>query len=407
MNTINVNSEIGKLKKVILKRPGREIENLTPEYLKELLFDDIPYLPNMQKEHDGFAQVLRDRDIEVLYLENLMTEALSNDTQKEEFIDSFLKESNYLYGYTLGKVKEFLLNFSTDKIVERIMGGIRTDEINIPKKKSLLALTLKYPFYVSPMPNLYFTRDPAASIGNGISISKMKEPARRKESLFIKFIIENHPMFKDSKPPVWLDRNYKFSIEGGDMLVLSESVLAIGISERTTAAAIEHIAKNLFAQQGKITKVLAVNIPKSRAFMHLDTVFTMLDHNKFSIHPKILDQNGKIDVYILEKGDSETTLQITHKEQIDDALKSALGLDEIEFIACGGGDVIAAPREQWADGTNTLAIAPGVVITYDRNDVTNKIFRERGLETIEIASAELSRGRGGPRCMSMPIYRED
>jgi len=407
-NTINVNSEIGKLKTVVLKRPGREIENLTPEFLKELLFDDIPYLPLMQKEHDEFARILTDNGAEVLYLENLMTEALNeSDELKEEFITSFLQESNFLYGYTLEKVKEYLFSYSTDKIVERIMGGIRTDEVNIPKEKSLLALTLHYPFYVSPMPNLYFTRDPAASVANGVSISKMKEPARRKESLFMKFILKNHPRFSGTEIPIWLDRSYKYSIEGGDMLVLGKGVLAIGISERTTAAAIEHIAKNLFVNQNSITKIMAINIPKSRAFMHLDTVFTMVDHDKFSIHPKILNKNGEIDIYLLEKGDGDDTLAINHYQNIGDALKFALNLDDIEFIPCGGGDIIAAPREQWSDGTNTLAIAPGVVVTYDRNDVTNSIMRKRALQVIEVPSAEMSRGRGGPRCMSMPLFRED
>jgi len=404
---IHVKSEIGKLKTVILKRPCREIENLTPEYLTELLFDDIPYLPNMRDEHDAFAKALESQGVEVLYLEKLMAEALRTEEQKEAFIDSWLKESNYLYGYTLNKVKEYLLSFPTNKVVEKLMAGVRRDELDIKKEKSLLALTMKYPFYISPLPNLYFTRDPAASIGNGISFSRMKEPARRKESKFMKFIIDNHDRFKGTQVPAWLERDYRYSIEGGDILVLSKEVVAIGISERTTAAAIEHIAKNLFANQDEIKKVLAVDIPKKRAFMHLDTVFTMVDYNKFSIHPEILDANGEADAYILEKGDSEHTLKITTLRDVKDALKQVLNLDEIEFIACAGGDIIAAPREQWTDGSNTLSIAPGVVITYDRNVITNKLLREHGVEVIEIPSAELSRGRGGPRCMSMPIVRED
>jgi len=404
---IHVKSEIGKLKTVILKRPCREILNLTPEYLTELLFDDIPYLPHMQDEHDEFAKALEGQGVEVLYLEKLMEEALKTDEQKETFIDSFLSESNYLYGYTLNKVKDYLLSYSTDRVIRRIMGGIRTDEVSMRTEKSLLALTLRYPFYVSPMPNLYFTRDPAASIGNGISFSRMKEAARRKESMFMKFIVEHHPRFKGTGVPIWLDRDYRYSIEGGDILMLSKEVVAIGISERTTAAAIEHIAKSLFANQAEIKKVLAVDIPKKRAFMHLDTVFTMVDYNKFSIHPEILDKNGEAETYILEKGDSDTTLKITALRDVKDALKQVLNLDEIVFIPCAGGDRIAAPREQWTDGSNTLSIAPGVVITYDRNVITNKLLREHGIEVIEVPSAELSRGRGGPRCMSMPIVRED
>ena len=404
---ININSEIGKLKTVILKRPGQEIDNLTPEFLHELLFDDIPYLPVMQEEHDYFAKVLAEQGVNVLYLEDLLAQSLKTPELKLDFISSLLAESNFLYGYTLEKVKDYLLGLTSKEIVLKITGGIRVDELAIQKEKSLFAMTLDYPFYVSPMPNLYFTRDPSACIGNGISINRMKEPARRKESLFIKFILENNDMFAGADIPVWHDRDHHYSIEGGDILVLKKDVLAIGISARTTPAAIEHIAKNLFASNSCITKVLAVKIPKKRAFMHLDTVFTMLDTNMFSIHPWILDKDGKIDSYILEKGDTPDTLMINPLSNIGDALKKVLELDTIEFIPCAGGDMIASAREQWSDGTNTLAIAPGVVVTYDRNYITNRIFRRKGLEVIEIPSAELSRGRGGPRCMSMPIYRED
>jgi arginine deiminase len=406
-STIHVKSEIGKLKTVILKRPCREIENLTPEYLTDLLFDDIPYLPTMREEHDAFAKALEDNDVEVLYLEKLVAEALKTEEQKETFIDTFLSESNYLYGYTLDKVKDYLLSYPTKKVVEKVMSGVRRDEINMNRDKSLLALTLHYPFYISPMPNLYFTRDPAASIGNGISFSRMKESARRKESLFMKFVVDYHERFKGADIPVWLDRDYRYSIEGGDILMLSKEVVAIGISERTTAAAIEHIAKSLFANQTEIKKVLAVDIPKKRAFMHLDTVFTMVDYDKFSVHHEILDSKGEAETYILEKGDSEKTLKITALRDVKDALKQVLYLDRIDFIPCAGGDIIAAPREQWTDGSNTLSIAPGVVITYDRNVITNRLLREHGIEVIEVPSAELSRGRGGPRCMSMPIVRED
>ena len=404
---INVNSEIGKLKTVILKRPGIEIDNLTPEYLHELLFDDIPYLPVMQDEHDAFAKVLIDQGVNVLYLEELLAESLNTPERQLNFVSRLLAESNFLYGYTLDKVKDYLLSLAPKDIVTKITGGIRVDELGVEREKSLLAMTLDYPFYVSPMPNLYFTRDPVVCIGNGVSLNRMKEPARRKESFFMKFIIENHEMFNGVELPIWLNRDYNFSIEGGDILVLKKDVLAIGISARTTAAAIEHIAKNLFAYGSNITKVLAVSIPKKRAFMHLDTVFTMLDRNMFSIHPWILDKDGNIDSYLLEKGDTPDTLNIKPFTSLSESLKQALGENEIEFIPCAGGDIIASSREQWSDGTNTLAIAPGVVVTYDRNYITNRIFRRKGLEVIEVKSAELSRGRGGPRCMSMPIFRED
>jgi arginine deiminase len=257
------------------------------------------------------------------------------------------------------------------------------------------------------MPNLYFTRDPAASIGNGLSINKMREPARRRESLFMQYIIKHHPRFAGHDVPVWLDRDFGFSIEGGDELVLSDEVVAIGISARTSARATEKLALNLFKKQDSIKKVVAVEIPKCRAFMHLDTVFTMVDYDKFTIHPEIQGPQGNMNIYILERGSDEEHAKITHRTNLQETLKEVLHLDELVLIPCGGGDEIAASREQWNDGSNTLAIAPGVVVTYDRNYISNALLRQHGIEVIEILSSELSRGRGGPRCMSMPIVRED
>ncbi|WIY61694.1 arginine deiminase [Bacillus arachidis] len=405
---IHVTSEIGELQTVLLKRPGKEVENLTPDYLQQLLFDDIPYLPIIQKEHDYFAQTLRNRGVEVLYLEKLAAEALVDKKLREEFVDRILKEGQADVNVAHQTLKEYLLSFSNEELIQKIMGGVRKNEIETSKKTHLYELMEDhYPFYLDPMPNLYFTRDPAASIGDGLTINKMREPARRRESLFMEYIIKHHPRFASHDVPVWLDRDYKFPIEGGDELILNEETIAIGVSARTSAKAIERLAKNLFSRQNKIKKVLAIEIPKCRAFMHLDTVFTMVDYDKFTIHPAIQGPKGNMNIYILEKGQDEETLKITHRTSLTEALKEVLGLSELVLIPCGGGDVIASAREQWNDGSNTLAIAPGVVVTYDRNYVSNALLREHGIEVIEVLSSELSRGRGGPRCMSMPIVRKD
>ncbi len=405
---INVTSEIGTLRTVMLKRPGKEVENLTPEYLQRLLFDDIPYLPIIQREHDYFAETLKNRGIEVLYLEKLVSETLSNSDIKNQFLDEMLAESQMSANGATATLKEYLLSFSTQEMVDKIMGGVLKKEIDTRKKTHLYELMDDhYPFYLDPMPNLYFTRDPAASIGNGLSINKMREPARQRESMFMQYIIKHHPRFASHDVPVWLDRDYGFSIEGGDELVLSDEVVAIGVSARTSAKAIEKLAVNLFKKQNSIKKVVAVEIPKCRAFMHLDTVFTMVDYDKFTIHPEIQDSKGEMNVYILEKGETEETVSITHRNNLQEALKEVLGLSELVLIPCGGGDEIAASREQWNDGSNTLAIAPGVVVTYDRNYISNELLRQHGIEVIEVLSSELSRGRGGPRCMSMPIVREN
>ncbi|MGH0436183.1 arginine deiminase [Bacillus basilensis] len=405
---IHVTSEIGELQTVLLKRPGKEVENLTPDYLQQLLFDDIPYLPIIQKEHDYFAQTLRNRGVEVLYLEKLTAEALVDKKLREEFVDRILKEGQADVNVAHQTLKEYLLSFSNEELIQKIMGGVRKSEIETSKKTHLYELMEDhYPFYLDPMPNLYFTRDPAASMGDGLTINKMREPARRRESLFIEYIIKYHPRFSSHNVPIWLDRDYKFPIEGGDELILNEETIAIGVSVRTSAKAIERLAKNLFSRQNKIKKVLAIEIPKCRAFMHLDTVFTMVDYDKFTIHPAIQGPKGNMNIYILEKGPDEETLKITHRTSLMEALKEVLGLSELVLIPCGGGDVIASAREQWNDGSNTLAIAPGVVVTYDRNYVSNTLLREHGIEVIEVLSSELSRGRGGPRCMSMPIVRKD
>ncbi|EEM85669.1 MULTISPECIES: arginine deiminase [Bacillus cereus group] len=405
---IHVTSEIGELQTVLLKRPGKEVENLTPDYLQQLLFDDIPYLPIIQKEHDYFAQTLRNRGVEVLYLEKLAAEALVDKKLREEFVDRILKEGQADVNVAHQTLKEYLLSFSNEELIQKIMGGVRKNEIETSKKTHLYELMEDhYPFYLDPMPNLYFTRDPAASVGDGLTINKMREPARRRESLFMEYIIKYHPRFAKHTVPIWLDRDYKFPIEGGDELILNEETIAIGVSARTSAKAIERLAKNLFSRQNKIKKVLAIEIPKCRAFMHLDTVFTMVDYDKFTIHPAIQGPKGNMNIYILEKGSDEETLKITHRTSLMEALKEVLGLSELVLIPCGGGDVIASAREQWNDGSNTLAIAPGVVVTYDRNYVSNTLLREHGIEVIEVLSSELSRGRGGPRCMSMPIVRKD
>ncbi len=405
---IHVTSEIGELQTVLLKRPGKEVENLTPDYLQQLLFDDIPYLPIIQKEHDYFAQTLRNRGVEVLYLEKLAAEALVDKKLREEFVDRILKEGQADVNVAHQTLKEYLLSFSNEELIQKIMGGVRKNEIETSKKTHLYELMEDhYPFYLDPMPNLYFTRDPAASVGDGLTINKMREPARRRESLFMEYIIKYHPRFAKHNVPIWLDRDYKFPIEGGDELILNEETIAIGVSARTSAKAIERLAKNLFSRQNKIKKVLAIEIPKCRAFMHLDTVFTMVDYDKFTIHPAIQGPKGNMNIYILEKGSGEETLKITHRTSLMEALKEVLGLSELVLIPCGGGDVIASAREQWNDGSNILAIAPGVVVTYDRNYVSNTLLREHGIEVIEVLSSELSRGRGGPRCMSMPIVRKD
>lgn len=402
---INITSEIGKLKKVMIHRPGREVENLVPEYLGRLLFDDIPYLKIAIQEHDIFAKVLKDNGTEVLYLEELVASAIEDQRVKEKFVEEFLMESGITSISLKSSLTEYLLKMSTKDMIDALMSGIRKEEIIVKEFSSLSELTMDdYPFYLDPMPNLYFTRDPAASIGNGITINRMKWEARRRETLFIKYVHKYHTLFNQSDTTLWYNRDMEFNIEGGDELVLSGKVIAVGCSERTSAEGIERLARNLFNSNQTFEKVLVFEIPKCRAFMHLDTVFTMVDYDKFTIHPGI---QGPLSVYEVTKGAAGKLIFKHNNSPLEETLRDALKLPSVELIKCGGGDLLIAAREQWNDGSNTLAIAPGVVVTYERNYVTNELLDKKGIKVLAIPSSELSRGRGGPRCMSMPLEREN
>ena len=406
---IQVNSEIGRLKTVLLHRPGEELEALTPEYMSRMLFDDVPYLKVAQEEHDAFANVLRENGVEVLYLDQLAAEALTNEEVRDRFIVEMVRASKQEETFSTFAIVNYLQSLDPLTMVRKVMAGVKKSEVETmePTNKQLHHFMVNdYPFYLDPMPNLYFTRDPAASIGNGLTINKMHWPARRRESLFMQYILKYHPRFANQNIPVWYNRNNRFSVEGGDELVLNKHTVAIGISERTEAEAIERIASRLF-HDSEFTRVLAIKIPAKRAFMHLDTVFTMIDYDKFSVHPEIMTEGGELDIYVLDKSNTHVGYEITHRRDLTNVLAESLGVPKVQLIQCGNGDPIAAAREQWNDGSNTLAIAPGVVITYDRNYVTNEALRKAGLKVIEVTGSELGRGRGGPRCMSMPLFREE
>lgn len=405
---IRVKSEIGRLKKVMLHRPGKELEHLVPGDLERLLFDDIPYLKTAQNEHDLFAGIMRGQGVEVVYLEDLTAEVLSGSQElKERFIKEFIEEGNVADE----KMKEAIFSYLTGiqdakELVLKLMSGVRAGELESAWNRPLVKLLERdEQFILDPIPNLYFTRDPFACIGNGVSLNRMYSRTRRRETLFGKYVLENHPEFA-GHTPFYYRRELPYSVEGGDILNLSNKVLAIGISQRTTAEAIELLAQNVFADEtSEIQTILALDIPAVRAFMHLDTVCTQVDYDKFTIHPGIL---GTLRIFEIRKGDKKGELDVAEVHaSLGEALAAHLGLDKVTLIQCGGKDIIASEREQWNDGSNTLCIAPGTVVVYDRNYVTNQILRENGVRVLEMASSELSRGRGGPRCMSMPLVRED
>ena len=396
-------SEIGKLNRVLLHRLGSEIEGLVPDNFERLLFDDIPYLRVAQQEHDRFADLLREHEVEVIYYVDETVKALRDQTVRKSFVRDFI-EASQIYSEAVREVlEEYLLSMTVKDMVEKAISGIKKSELNVKTSSLADYISSGYPYFTDPMPNLYFTRDPGACVGNGVNIHHMSTVARRREALLLQFMFRYNKDFAPDGTNLWFDYNDSYSMEGGDVLVLSREIAAIGLSQRTTVAAIETFAQRLL-KESAFQKILVFDIPKCRAFMHLDTVFTMVDYDKFTIHPEIegplqlfeitLDRNGKPHFSSMQ-------------DSLANILKKELNLPAVDLIRCGGTDAQAAQREQWNDGSNTLAIAPGKVVTYERNYVTNDLLDQRGVEVLTIPSSELSRGRGGPRCMSCPVNRDD
>jgi arginine deiminase len=402
---LSVHSEIGNLKSVLLHRPSHEIENLTPALLERLLFDDIPYLKVAQEEHDAFAEILRNEGVEVLYLADMVATVLEDAAICKKFIHEFLSEADIKTSSRQDLLMNYLLSLKDKKtIVNKLISGIQKTEVDFKGKDLEDEVSRDYPFICDPLPNLYFTRDPFATIGCGISLNHMRTETRRRETLFSKYIFEYHPLFVEQEVPFWYRRENSTSIEGGDVLVLNEKTLCVGISQRTQAESIERLANRLFqSDMSHVETILAFHIPSSRAFMHLDTVFTQVDHSIFTVHGEI---EGPLSVYKITKGNGGGALNIEKQVDTLEKILQPYCKTEVKLIRCGGGDKIISAREQWNDGSNTLAIRPGEVIVYARNYVTNQILEDNGIKVHVMPSSELSRGRGGPRCMSMPLIRE-
>ena len=395
-------SEIGKLNKVLLHRPGEELESLTPATLERLLFDDIPYLKVAQEEHDRFAEVLRENGVEVIYYVDEVAKAIADPARQIQLVNDFLNISKIHAKGLRASMTSLLLDMPPKQMVTKMIAGIKRCEVATKQPTSLMDLVDDdYPFVSDPMPNLYFTRDPGACVGEGINIHRMHTPARKRESLLLKYMFLYNRDFATQDNKMWYDLSDSYSIEGGDVLVLSKDIVAVGLSERTTVSGAETFARNLL-QNSDFKKVLAFDIPETRAFMHLDTVFTMVDYDKFTIHPGIM---GPLTVFEITPDGKGGTKIRERNEDLEKVLSEYVG-QPVKLIPCGGGDRIAAEREQWNDGSNTLCVRPGTVVVYQRNNVTNDVLYKNGINCLVMPSAELSRGRGGPRCMSMPAWRE-
>lgn len=404
---LKVYSEIGKLKKVLVHRPGKEVERIYPEIFERLLFDDIMHLDVAREEHDFFTDKLREEGIEVFYIEKLVAEVLdANPSQREKFVKAYLDAANIGNKTLYEASKKHFLDIKNNlELVEATIAGLQKSDIDVKFTESLSDQVLaedEYPFYIDPIPNILFQRDPIASIFDGMNLHNMSKVTRKREKVYYEFGLKMHKDFKSIK--YHLSPDHEGTMEGGDILVISKETIFVGLSERTTPKAVESLAKVLFGKYNHLKRVIGIEIPKSHATMHLDTVLTQMDVDKFSVDAEMAIK--KYVLFEITKGSKDKVNVAKSEDMIINILKKYVHPDP-KLVVVGGGQKVRAKREQWNDGANCLCIAPGKIVVYNRNKYTNELIRKAGVQTIEVLSSELSRGRGGPRCMSMPLEREE
>ncbi|MGL4951889.1 MAG: arginine deiminase family protein [Mycoplasma sp.] len=405
MKSINVYSEIGKLRKVLVHKPGDELKYVTPERKDELLMSAIIEVEQARNEHDDFTSILRDNDVEVVYLVDLVKQTwlVSDEEVQKKFIEQWLDEGDVFELDIRNKIKKYLSEIastSISRMIKKMMSGILFEEVGLESKingDDYIELV------IDPMPNLYFTRDPFSSVGNGITLHKMKYKTRQRETIFAQFIFNNHPEYKET--PIFYNRDEEFTVEGGDIFIYSKDVLAIGVSERTTKEAIIKIAKNIQSnKECEFKKILVINVPHMKNLMHLDTWLTMINHTTFLYSGNIM---GVLKVWEIDLTIKE--IQMNEKnDKLENILSNVVG-EGVNLIPIAGKNAkhLDIDIETNFDATNYLVIEPGIVVGYDRNKKTQKALEEAGIKVYSFNGNQLSLGMGSSRCMTMPLYRDD